>query len=148
MTGRLFFDTNVIVYPLDPRDPTKRRVSMSLIRSALSHQRLVVSPQILNECYGVIVHKRRLATPARVERYLTAFHKACKAPLDLQTHKAAIAIEARHRLSWWDSVAMASALQAKCDYFVSEDMNDGQVIESLTVVHPFTSHARATLALT
>lgn len=148
MTGRLFFDTNVIVYPLDPRDPAKRRASMVLIRAALSQGRFVVSPQILNECYGVLVHKRKLAPPSRVEGYLSAFHATCIAPLDVQTHRAAIAIEARHRLSWWDSIALASALQARCEFFVSEDMKDGQAIETLTVVNPFASHARATLALT
>lgn len=148
MTGRLFFDTNVIAYPLDPKDPAKRRASMVLIREALARRRLVVSPQILNECYAVLVHKRRLAPAARVQRYLSAFDAACSAPLDLQTHKAAAAIEARHRLSWWDSVAVASALQARCDAFVSEDMADGQTIETLTIINPFSPHALARLALT
>ena len=148
MTGRLFFDTNVIAYPLDPKEPGKRRASMVLIRQALARRRLVVSPQILNECYAVIVHKRRLAPAARVARYLSAFDSACLAPLDLQTHKAAVGIEARHRLSWWDSVAVASALQAGCDALVSEDLGDGQAIESLTVVNPFSSHALTRLALT
>lgn len=61
---------------------------------------------------------------------------------DAQTNQDAILIERRHRLSWWDCIALASALQARCGHFVSEDLNDGQVIESLTVVNPFASHAR------
>lgn len=107
-----------------------------------------MSPQILNECYRALVHRRRLVGSALAERYLSAFCGACTAPLDVDTHRSAIDLETRHRLSWWDSVAVASALQAKCDHFVSEDMNDGRVIETLTVVNPFASHARATLALT
>ncbi|WP_336486018.1 PIN domain-containing protein [Methylobacterium nigriterrae] len=132
---------------MDPRDPARRERSAALIREALSRRRLVVSPQILNECYRVLAHKRRFAPPAEVERYLSIFHAACTAPLDVWTHRAAIAIETRHRLAWWDSVAVASALQARCAHFVSEDLSDGQVVETLTVVNPFTPHARATLAL-
>lgn len=148
MTGRLFFDTNLIVYAMDPEDPARRERSAALIREAMSRGRLVVSPQILNECYRVLVHKRRFAPPTEVARYLSVFHPSCTAPLDLQTHRAAMAIEMRHRLAWWDCVAVASALQARCEHFVSEDLNDGQVVETLTVVGPFTPHARATLALT
>jgi predicted nucleic acid-binding protein len=148
MTGLLFFDTNLIVYAMDPDDPERRERSAALIREAFARRRLVVSPQILNECYRVLAHKRRIAPAAEVVRYLSVFHGACTAPLDLQTHRAAIAIETRHRLAWWDCVAVASALQAGCSHFVSEDLNDRQVIETLTVVGPFTPHARALLALT
>ncbi|WP_165937946.1 PIN domain-containing protein [Methylobacterium segetis] len=147
MSGRLFFDTNLIVHAMDPQDPARRVRSAALIREAMSRGRLVVSPQLLNECYRVLVHGRRFAAPMEVSRYLSVFHPACTAPVDLQTHRAAIAIETRHRLAWWDSVAVASALQGRCEHFVSEDLNDGQVIETLTVVNPFTTHARAILAL-
>ena len=107
-----------------------------------------MSPQILNECYRVLVHRRRLFGSAVAERYLAAFQGACVAPLSFDTHRAAIRLETRYRLSWWDCVAVASALQANCTHFVSEDMNDGLAIDSLTVVNPFASHAPATLALT
>ena len=148
MTGPLLFDTNLFIYAMDPKNPTQRGISMNLIGRAWTDGRLVMSPQILNECYRVLVHKRKLVVTAVADRYRSAFHGACTAPLDLRTHQDAIQIETKYRLSWWDCVAVASALQANCTHFVSKDLNDGQVIESLTVVNPFASHARATLALT
>ena len=148
MTGRLFFDTNILVCAMDPKDPAKRTTSMEVIAAAVARGRLVVSPQILNECMWVAAHRKRLAPLADVERYLSAFHHACTAPLDIETHRLAIRLSTRHRLSWWDSVALASALQARCEVYVSEDMRDGQAIESLTIINPFGPRARATLALT
>lgn len=148
MTGLLFFDTNLFIYAMDPLDPALRGISTGLIGKASTSGRLVLSPQVLNECYRVLVHKRRLIGATLAERYLSAFHGACTAPLDVTTHRMAIDIETRHRLSWWDCVVVASAIQANCTHFVSEDLNDGQVIESLTVVNPFAPHAPATLALT
>lgn len=47
-----------------------------------------------------------------------------------------------------DSVALASAVQAGCRFFVSEDMNDGQIIEQIRIVNPFTPSALTTLGLT
>lgn len=148
MTDRLFFDTNLLIYAVDPTESVKRAHSVVLMQMAFASRRLVVSPQTLNECYVNLVHRRKLIASSEAAAYLETIVPACTAPLDAQTHRDAITIESRHRLSWWDSVAIASALQARCRYFVSEDMNDGQAIETLTVVDPFASHARATLALT
>ena len=148
MTGPLFFDTNVLVYAMDPSEPVKRPRCRRLMQEAFARNRLVVSPQTLNECYLTIVHRRKLVSSAGAEAYLATVLPACTAPLDARTHQDAVGIETRHRLSWWDCVAVASALQANCTHFVSEDMNDGQVVETLTIVNPFASHAPATLALT
>jgi predicted nucleic acid-binding protein len=38
---------------------------------------------------------------------------------------------------------MASAIEAGCGYFLSEDMNAGQRIETLTIVNPFTTAPEA-----
>lgn len=148
MTGRLFFDTNVLVYAVDPTEPVKRARSVVLIQEAFASRRLVISPQTLNECYLVLVHRRKLVSSNDAAAYLSTLVPACTAPLNAQTHQDAITIESRHRLSWWDSVAIASALQARCAFFVSEDMGDGQAVESLTIINPFGPCARATLALT
>jgi len=148
MTERLVFDTNLLIYGMDPKDVTKRGRSAHLLKQAFARHRMVISPQILNQCYAVLVHKRRIVSASEAKSYLATLYPACTAPLDAQTHRAAIAVEARYRLSWWDSLAVASALQAGCRFFVSEDLNDGQAIDTLTIVDPFTPHAAATLALT
>jgi predicted nucleic acid-binding protein len=146
MTDRLFFDTNLLVYAMDPKEPEKRTRSAGLIKHAFGGRRMTVSPQILNECYAVLVHRRKLVPSAEAAAYLRTLWPACTAPLDVQTHGVALALEARHRLSWWDSLAVASALQAGCRFFLSEDLADGRTIDALRVVNPFASHAGDTLA--
>ena len=39
--------------------------------------------------------------------------------------------------SFRDSLIVAAALEARCKVLYSEDLQDGQEIESLTVVNPF-----------
>jgi predicted nucleic acid-binding protein len=42
-----------------------------------------------------------------------------------------------YRYSWWDCVLLASARELGCTHFLSEDVQDGQTIEGLTIVDPF-----------
>lgn len=54
-------------------------------------------------------------------------------------------LQDRYKLSFWDSLLLASAIAAGCSIFLSEDMNGDQRIESLTIVNPFTTTPDAVL---
>lgn len=126
---------------MDRTEPKKRAASVELIQKAFLGRRMVVSPQTLNEFYRGVVHKRKLVSRDAARNYLQAFYPVCTAPLDTGTHRLAYHLEDRYRLSWWDCVIMASALQANCRYFFSEDLQDGMQIETISVVSPFGSQA-------
>ena len=58
-------------------------------------------------------------------------------PLTMDNSRNAIRIKAQYGLSFWDSLIIASALEAGCTILYSEDMQDGQIIEkSLTIKNP------------
>ena len=145
MIDRLFVDTNVLIYAMDQREPAKRKISAEVIRRSFAGQKLVVSPQILNECYRALVHKRKLVSATEARGYLRAFFPVCIAPLTSETHDMAYHIEDRHRFSWWDCLAIASALQARCRIFISEDLQDGRDVEGMALVDPFGPNARSAL---
>ena len=46
-------------------------------------------------------------------------------------------IRARWRYGFYDSLVIAAALAAGCARLLSEDLQHGQRIESLTIVDPF-----------
>jgi predicted nucleic acid-binding protein len=62
---------------------------------------------------------------------------ACNAPLDAGVIAAALEIEARHALHWWDCVIVASALSAGADYLLTEDMQHERTIGGMTIINPF-----------
>jgi len=40
--------------------------------------------------------------------------------------------------SYYDSLMLASALEYGCEYFISEDLSSGQIIEKrMTILNPF-----------
>jgi predicted nucleic acid-binding protein len=58
--------------------------------------------------------------------------------LDMVTLEGAMSIRDRYRFSWWDSLIVASALQAGCDELCTEDLQHGQIIDNrLSIVNPF-----------
>jgi len=59
-------------------------------------------------------------------------------PVSLKTHEAALVIARRDGLNVHDALIVASALEARCNTLLSEDMQDGRVIDgSLTIRNPF-----------
>lgn len=54
------------------------------------------------------------------------------------TMQRALNIVGRYGFSWFDSLIVATALDAGCDTLYTEDLQHGQVIEGkLTVTNPF-----------
>jgi predicted nucleic acid-binding protein len=59
-------------------------------------------------------------------------------PVILSTIKLAQKLIGKYDFQLFDGIVVAAALEANCDIFYSEDMQDGQVIENtLKIVNPF-----------
>lgn len=49
----------------------------------------------------------------------------------------AIDLQREYHFSFWDSLIVQAAITSKSEFLLSEDFQDGQVIESTTIVNPF-----------
>jgi predicted nucleic acid-binding protein len=131
--GGAFFDTNLLVYAALQPDPRSDRARDLLARGG------VVSVQVLNEFANVA--RRKLGRPwPEVKQALADIRALCPPPLPLTvaTHEAALGVAERLGYRLYDSLIMASALEAGCATLYSEDMQDGQVVEGrLTIRDPF-----------
>jgi predicted nucleic acid-binding protein len=69
--------------------------------------------------------------------------KRTRRPIDaplaitLDLHVAARALSEEHRLSFYDALIVASAIEAGCDVLYSDDMQHGRTIGGLAIVNPF-----------
>jgi predicted nucleic acid-binding protein len=52
-------------------------------------------------------------------------------------YRRALDLQARYRYGFYDSLIIAAALDAGCTLLYSEDLQDGQRIEGLTIRNPF-----------
>ncbi len=133
MSADVFLDTNILVYAAAKND------SRAEIATALLAKGGRISVQVLNEFAAVA--RRKLSWPwPDVAEALAAFRVLCPEPLAISvaTHEAALAIAQREGLGVYDSLIVASAIEAGCSTLLSEDMQDGRTIAgTLTILNPF-----------
>ena len=126
-----FFDTSVLLYLLSAHADKANRVEHLLEQSG------VISVQVLNEFAAVATRKLNMSY-AEVREVLTAIRTICRTePLTVENHDRGLEIAARYGFSFFDSVIVASAVLAGCKRLYSEDLQDHQVIERVTIINPF-----------
>jgi predicted nucleic acid-binding protein len=133
MSGRVFFDTNVLIYVLAKNDPRSKRAEELLAAGG------ILSVQILNEFVSV-ARRKLLMSWSEVAEALTAIRILCPSPLPLtvETHEAALKIAERHGYGIYDALVVATALGAGCETLYSEDLHDGQTIDGqVKIRNPF-----------
>lgn len=125
-----FFDTNVLLYLLSDGNKADR----AEIRLAAGG---VVSVQVLNEFATVASRKLKMAWP-EIRDILTTIKAVCAVvPITLETHEMGLAIAERYKFSLYDSLILAAAGQSGCRTVYSEDMQNGQVVNGVTIQNPF-----------
>jgi len=137
--GRLFLDTNIFVDAADESDIRKARRAQKLIADAAGNGNGVCSYQVIQEFVNVVLRRfsKPLAT-ADVERFLvTIFQPLFIVHSSLALFSSALRLQTHYRLSWYDALIVAAAVEAECGILYSEDLQHGQRFESTTVKNPF-----------
>jgi predicted nucleic acid-binding protein len=139
MSARFFLDTNIFVYTFDTKAPAKAKRAARLIRQAADTGEGVVSYQVVQEFFNVAF--RRFSRPmnvAEAEQYLiTVFRPLLAVHSSPTLYVEALRVSGKYRLSWYDSIIAAAALQAQCGMLYSEDLQHGQELEGLRIENPF-----------
>ena len=139
MNGRFFLDTNIFVYSFDTSATAKLRRSMQLIRQAVATGKGVVSYQVVQEFFNVALRRFAPAmTVAEAEQYLgTVFRPLLAVHSSPAFFAEALRLQDRYRLSWYDSLILTGAIEARCSILYSEDMQHGQKFGDLRIENPF-----------
>ena len=133
---RSFFNTNVLVYSDDPRDPAKQATAIDLVLDHLRQRTGVVSLQVLQEYFVSATGKLKLnaeLAKRRVE-FFARFHVVEPNVGDIL---AAIDLHRLHGISLWDALIVRAASKSGCQVLLTEDMQHGQVFDGVRIVNPF-----------
>ncbi len=132
MPADVFFDTSVLICAVT-QDPRRTPVAEKLLVSGG-----FISVHVLNELVAVV--RRKLQMPWKnVIQTTDLIRSLCETPIPLtvELHEKAISISQRFRYHIYDSLVIAAALACRCSILYSEDMQDGQVVETLQISNPF-----------
>ena len=139
MSDKYFIDTNIFVYAFDKTDKRKRQIANSMIKRALSEHVGCISFQVVQEFINVST--RKFESPLSVsdcQKYLnTVLTTLCEVFASLELYHRSLDIMEHWRFSFYDSLIVAAALQAKCNILYSEDLQHNQKIESIIISNPF-----------
>ncbi|MCL2301463.1 MAG: PIN domain-containing protein [Firmicutes bacterium] len=135
MRGKVFLDTNILVYLHSLKEERKRIISTDLLET----RDCCTSVQALNEFCNVSLKKLNRSRD-EIEQALDEMRDMCTiCAVSLNTIRYALALHTRYGYSYYDCVMLACALENDCGIFCSEDLSSGQTIDNrLLIINPFT----------
>ncbi|MDB5969316.1 MAG: PilT protein domain protein [Hydrocarboniphaga sp.] len=143
MRGADFFDTNVLVYLFDARDARRSEIADALLASAQRDRTGIISFQVVQETLSVLTRKLKptfSADQARqaLDQVLLPLWTIHPTPA---LYQRALDVQGRYGFAFYDSLIVAAALEGGCTRLLSEDLQHGQQIDSLTIENPFLDEA-------
>lgn len=139
MSGRFFLDTNLFVYTFDVTAPAKAKKAAQLIRRAVDTGEGIISYQVVQEFFNVAFRRfPRSMSTAEAEQYLiTVFRPLLAVHSSPAIYFEALRIVEKHKVTWYDSLIVAAALDGQCQVLYSEDFQHGRKIEGMRIENPF-----------
>lgn len=130
-----FLDSNIWIYALAAnQDVRKHDIACRLI----DYTDVVVSTQVINEvCINLI--KKSFLNEQQIQELIKSFSEGCRIiSFNQEIFISASELRTRYSLSFWDSLIIASALEAGASTLYSEDMQDGLIVsKQIEIVNPF-----------
>ena len=139
MTALVFVDSNVLLYRRDLNQPVKRPLAAAWVEHLWRDASGRTSCQVLSEFYANATRKLRPGLdPDDAWDDVEALQSWRPQPIDADLLRKGREVERRYRLSWWDSLIVASAQSQNCTLLLTEDLQDGAQFGGVTVRSPFT----------
>lgn len=139
MKDKFFLDTNIIIYSFDNSAANKKEMAQNLIEIAVNEQTGCISFQVIQEFLNIALRKfKKPLSINHCNRYLDSVLKPlCEIYGSIEIYKSALDITERWKYSFYDSLIIASAINANCNILYSEDLQNEQKIMGLTILNPF-----------
>ena len=134
---RVALDSNILIYAeLEPESDKGKRSADLILRAALDG---VVPAQVLGE-FIRFIQRRAPNLLGEAIRQTAIYRAAFLTPATTEDIINTAAELARaHHVQLWDGVVCAASAQAGARALLSEDMQDGRVLEGLRIIDPFDS---------
>jgi predicted nucleic acid-binding protein len=138
MNAMHFVDTNLLVYARDASESAKQPLAEAWLKHLWATRTGRLSTQVLGEYFVTVTNKLKPGLPPDeawddVERLLVWKPQ----PLDVALLRKGRSLQARFGFSWWDALIVGAAHVSGCRFLLTEDLQDGQDLEGVTVVNPF-----------
>ena len=136
--GRIFVDTNILIYAYDKSAAQKREIARRRITELWESGQGVLSTQVLQEFFVTATRKIEKPLPIDVAKGIVSdllhWHVMVNDGEDILN---GIDLHVKHSLSFWDAMIVQAAIKGNCTTLLSEDLAHGQTIAGVTIRNPF-----------
>lgn len=139
MKDKFFIDTNIILYLFDKEDDRKREISKSIMQRALNEDCGIISYQVVQEFCNAALKKFIITFTADDCKYFINrfLFPICEIFPGMELYISALDIKQRSGYGFYDSLIIASSIQAGCNILYTEDLQHNQAISGLKIINPF-----------
>jgi predicted nucleic acid-binding protein len=133
------FDTNILIYAAVQATDERHARAVALVGQAASSRRCIQTLQSLAEFYNAATRRAGIAlddAAAIVAGWQRVVPVEAANFADLDHAMRAVR---EYRLSFWDALLWATVRRIGVAVLVSEDFQDGRVIEGVRIANPFVS---------
>jgi predicted nucleic acid-binding protein len=133
-------DTNFLAYlaGVDRSDADKGKIANSrkLIAQLAGQVELIITAQALGELFVVLM--RAGTSREEAQSIITTFSdEMARVGTTPEIFDKALALAANHKMQIWDSLIVTASAEAGCTVLLSEDMQHGSRIGTITIINPF-----------
>jgi len=134
MPDKAFIDTNIFIYYQRSDNPQKQTIAKKL----LENNSCVASTQVISEISNILT-KKYPTLEKEIQLFLQDITEFCETiTISKSLIFKALKLHFKYKYSFFDSLIIATALEANCSILYSEDMQNGQIVENtLKIVNPF-----------
>ena len=138
MSGKVFVDSNILVYAHDADAGPKHHTSKRCIAQLWDTGSGYLSTQVLQEFYFNVTRKiKKPLIPSEARAIVRDFSLWVRSLLTPATVVRASEISEHWQISFWDGMIVAAAEHEGARELLSEDMGHGQTIAGVKVRNPF-----------
>ncbi len=136
--GKFFVDTNLLVYAYDSSAGKKWKTSSGVLSLLWIHRTGVLSTQVIQELFVSLTQKvKNPILPDTAKQIVSDLLRWPLVVNDGRNILRAVDLQIKYHFSFWDSLILQAAMTSMSEFLLSEDFQDGQVIESVTIINPF-----------
>jgi len=136
--AKIFIDTNIIIYAYDVTAGKKHEIAGTIMTGLWDSGLGVISTQVLQEFFVNVVQK--IPKPIDMQQAKEIVRDFLKWSVVVNTGDSiidAIDICLRFRCSFWDAMIIEAAIKGGAAVILSEDLQDGQVVDGVAIKNPF-----------
>lgn len=138
-------DTNILIYSVDNSAGDRHLSAAGLVERAVRLGRRFLTLQSLCEFFTVATRKLSVEPQAAATFIEDWQDTLIVMPAALGDQSDAIRAVRDYRLPFWDAMLWPTARRAGARFIISEDFQDGRVIEGVRVINPFAAHNAAAI---